>query len=187
MIFIKEIWKDIKGFEGFYQVSNKGRVKSLSREVEYMGRKRILNERIRKPREAGSITKYLRINLFRGEGKPIEKLIHVLVVETFIGEIEEGKVINHIDGNPLNNDLNNLEIVTHSENMNDMYQRIKKKRMVYKYEVLDTKTGYIKEFDSSIKLGNEIGLSSASVRHYASGLWEGLAKNRYKITREEAS
>lgn len=150
-----------------------------------MERKRVIKERIRKPREAGSITKYLRINLFVGEEKPIEKLVHVLVVEAFIGEIEEGKAINHIDGNSLNNNLNNLEIVTHSENMSDMYQRIKKKRLLYKYKLLDTQTGNIIEFDSSIKLGKEIGLSSASVRNYANGLWKGLAKDKYKITREE--
>ena len=150
-----------------------------------MGRERIIKERIRKPRDAGSITRYLRVNLFIGEDKPIEKLVHVLVVEAFIGEVKEGKVINHIDGNSLNNNLNNLEIITHSENMTDMHQRIKKKRQSYKYKLLDTQTGIIIEFDSSIKLGEELGLSSASVRNYANGLWKGLAKDKYKITREE--
>lgn len=58
---------------------------------------------------------YLRINLVFN-GKHITKCVHTLVVETFIGEIPKGYSVNHKDGNKLNNQIENLEIITKEEN-----------------------------------------------------------------------
>ena len=101
----KEIWKDIPGYIGLYQVSNWGQVKSLK-----YGKERIL-----KP--SNGKNKYLLVNLCKD--KKIKAFtIHKLMAITFLGHTPDGNVtvVNHIDNNPLNNNLDNLELVTHRYN-----------------------------------------------------------------------
>lgn len=111
IIKIKEvIWKDIKGFEGLYQVSNTGKVWSISR------------GQIRKTRldKDG----YERLDLTK-EGKSYTRFVHRLVAEAFLENPENKSEVNHIDCIRTNNNLENLEWVTHAENMahrSEMYQ-----------------------------------------------------------------
>lgn len=115
----KEIWKDIKGYEGLYQVSNYGRVKSLGREVKYKnGRVSWYNSMILKPMDNGR--GYLTVHL-RKNGKRSVKYIHRLVAETFINDIENND-INHKDFDRKNNRLDNLEICSRKENINYSYK-----------------------------------------------------------------
>lgn len=107
-----EIWKDIQGYEGLYQVSNMGRIKSLPRIVERNGQKMRLKATVLRPQKCTN--GYLFVCLSnRGEVKQF--LIHRLVANAFIpngnGEI------NHIDENKANNALYNLEWLSHSENI----------------------------------------------------------------------
>jgi hypothetical protein len=101
-----EVWKDIKGFEGLYKVSNLGRVKSFINIKEGF----ILKNSI------GGCG-YARVNLFKKE-KPHQQRVHVIVSKAFLDEnyTQKGFFCNHIDGNKQNNKLDNLEIVTRSEN-----------------------------------------------------------------------
>lgn len=108
---MEEIWKDIKGFEGVYQVSNFGRVKSLARPLIYKdGRRGQLKEVIL----IGTVAShgYRVISL----GKKNKKLLHRVVAETFIPNEYNRTTINHKDGNKLNNHLDNLEWNTYGEN-----------------------------------------------------------------------
>lgn len=112
---MQEIWKDIKNYEGLYQVSNLGRVKSLNRicydSVRKYNKKifkRILKQAIAKPG-------YYTINLTKN-GKQQTYRIHRLVAETFIPNPYNYPIINHIDGNKLNNNINNLEWCTYKHN-----------------------------------------------------------------------
>ena len=98
---IEEIWKDAVGYEGLYQVSNLGRVKSI--------KKGILKARLNKG--------YLYVDLTRDK-KRNHRLIHRLVVSSFIGEVPEGYCINHINEIKSDNRLENLEITTFKENIN---------------------------------------------------------------------
>lgn len=102
-----EIWKDVVGFEGLYQVSNRAKVKSLFR---WRGSdSRILVQNISK-------TGYYVVTLFRPGFNRVYK-VHRLVAEAFIDNPENKRTVNHIDGNKLNNSLGNLEWATDLENI----------------------------------------------------------------------
>jgi hypothetical protein len=107
-----EIWKDIEGYEGKYQVSNLGRVKSLQRKVWNRYTWHDLPERILKPKKGYC---YAVVTLCNGNGKTKNHYVHRLVAYAFLYNVKEQ--VNHIDGNKLNNHLDNLEWVSQSENM----------------------------------------------------------------------
>jgi hypothetical protein len=116
---MEEVWKDIAGYEGLYQVSNLGRVKSLERMIPYSKGMRKIPEKIMKQEK--NTDGYLRLKLVNNSGKKNKK-IHRLVAEAFIPNPEEKKCINHIDGDKSNNCVKNLEWVTYGENMKHAYE-----------------------------------------------------------------
>ena len=105
-----EIWKDIKGFEGQYQVSNLGRVKSLERTVEYerFGRlvKETVNEIILSQFKDPLQKRY--IVLLYKNGVKYARRVHRLVAEAFVPNPENLKSVIHKDGNLINNEASNL-------------------------------------------------------------------------------
>lgn len=111
------IWKDIFGYEGLYQISSNGLVKSLPRVVlslltnHWYPKK----ERIIKPEVTKKGLGYYRVQLCKNDS--IEKaLVHRLVAQAFIPNPKNKPQVNHIDGNKLNNHISNLEWTTVSEN-----------------------------------------------------------------------
>ena len=112
---MQEIWKDIKGFEGRYQVSNLGRIKSLSRIVS-TGRNgyRKIKECILVPRN--STNNYQKISI-RIYPKRYWFDVHRLVAEAFIPNPDKLPIINHKDNNPTNNRVDNLEWCNQSHNI----------------------------------------------------------------------
>lgn len=116
----KEIWKSITGYEGKYEVSNLGRVKSLSRIIKQKnGRQRRSKERILVPARMGN---YHGVVLCNDNGMK-KHYIHRLVCTAFMGEpTGDRNVTNHKDGDKFNNNASNLEWVTYSENLNHAYR-----------------------------------------------------------------
>ena len=108
---MNEEWRLI--FDGLYEVSNLGRVR---RAVDGVNTKA---GDIRSPGVKSS--GYHQVALYKN-GKATNRSVHRLVVEAFIGKIPKGMEVNHKDGNKLNNQLDNLEIVTKSENMKHAIQ-----------------------------------------------------------------
>lgn len=107
----KEIWKTINGFNGYYQISNAGRVRSVDRIIN--GRK--LNSKILSP----FITKtgYMQVTL-HADNQEKKKYVHRLMMETFCPvDNMENLDIDHIDRNKTNNILENLRWATHKDNM----------------------------------------------------------------------
>lgn len=109
-----EIFKDIEGYTGRYQISNTGRVKTLKRQGT--------DERIL----VGCIdrTGYLRVNLIDEVGNTKSYGVHRLVCLNFLTNPEEKRTVNHKDGNKLNNQLSNLEWMTHGENHKHSYDEL---------------------------------------------------------------
>lgn len=103
---MEEIWKDIAGYEGLYQVSNLGNVKSLN--YNHTGLPRLLAEKHHK-------TGYCTVTLCK-DGDCKNKSIHILVARAFLPNDESLPCVNHIDGNKGNNNVRNLEWVTYSQN-----------------------------------------------------------------------
>jgi len=107
-----EAWKPVPGYEGSYEVSNLGRIKSLSRLVPQ-------GKQLRQTKECILVQDtsfgYKRINLsVRGKSRKV--MVHVIVLHAFTGSRPHGYTVNHIDGNKSNNVLSNLEWLTLSEN-----------------------------------------------------------------------
>ena len=100
-----EIWCDIEGYEGLYQISNKGRVKSLK-----WGKERILRPMI-------NTSGYYYITLCNDSVKKAFQL-HRLVAQAFIPNLYNKPQVNHLDENKLNNSVDNLEWATAKENSN---------------------------------------------------------------------
>lgn len=114
-----EEWKSIKGYEGLYEVSSYGNVKSLTKYIKnkynsYSIRKeKLLKINHKKLKNSKRINCYVSLTLY---GKSKSYLVHRLVGIAFIINNENKPEINHIDGNTENNNVNNLEWVTTSEN-----------------------------------------------------------------------
>lgn len=116
-----EIWKDIPGYEGMYQVSNMGRVKSLERCVPCFGNggHRVVKERIMSP--AKHKGRYA-LRLSSGGRNFRGWFVHRLVMLAFVGPCPEGMEACHNDGDPTNNLLSNLRYDTRIGNMADKIQ-----------------------------------------------------------------
>lgn len=112
-----EEWRDIKGYEGYYQVSNLGRVRSIDRRVWYRGRKIFINKKGRVLKPYPTRKGYLMVDIFCGTLESNKtKAVHILVWETFKGERNPKLQIDHIDNNKQNNKLSNLQEISQHRN-----------------------------------------------------------------------
>lgn len=115
-----EEWKDIEGYEGLYQVSNLGKVKSLSRIIiRSNGRQHTVKEKYIKQFQdkCGYMVAYL-----CKCGKKSNCRVHRLVANAFIPNLKNKPQVNHKDGNKTNNNVNNLEWCTNGENQIHAFQ-----------------------------------------------------------------
>lgn len=161
---VEEIWVDIKGYEGLYQVSNLGRVKSLER-IDSLGHKR--KEKILKPRK--NKDGYLQVVLCK-EGKYKEFRVHRLVAIAFIPNTDNKPFIDHINTIRDDNRVENLRWVTHEENINNPLSKEnksesmkgKKKKLVYCFETDKT-------YPSIRQCAKELGLNKNAISQCCNG------------------
>ena len=150
--FLEE-WKDIKGYEGIYQVSNLGRIKSLPRKISngtgfYVSKEKILKGH-------ANAKGYIQVELRRNLKRRLI-LIHRIVAEHFIDNVYNKPQVNHIDGNKKNNKVYNLEWCTNGENQIHAYKNVLNKRSESagrpkrKVCQIDLKTGEIIKIFNSI-------------------------------------
>lgn len=173
---MSEVWKDIKGYEGLYQVSNKGRVKSLDRYSS--GRRRFCKGQFL--RENNSFVGYPLVHLSKYNVKKGCR-VHRLVIETFVPAVEGKKLCNHIDGDKLNNHADNLEWCTHSENTTHAHAEglIKYNNTSYYYSQHTIEGEYIRTFANNGEI-REAGFVDGNVRR---AIRLGRSYLGYKFTR----
>ena len=112
-----EVWRDIKGYEGYYQISDFQRIKSIERMVKHWrGGLRRENEKILK--QVIDSKGYLCVSLSKN-GKSKRKKIHQLIAEAFMNHIIDrySVIVDHIDNNKLNNKIDNLQLISPRENV----------------------------------------------------------------------
>ena len=117
---MREVWKDIPKYEGFYKVSNLGRVKSLPRLLKNRYSIFLSKEKLLTPKKNGN--GYLWVKLCVGGEKSFA--VHRLVMLAFVGKSD--LVVNHLDLNKLNNRLDNLEYCTRRENVHHYEKSVKR-------------------------------------------------------------
>lgn len=115
-----EVWKDIPWFEGLYQASTDGRIRSVEGKMTSSKRfkERHWKSRILKTR--GKAVSGYRVSLWK-DGKPYDRLVARMVALTFLGEPPDGYTVNHIDGDKFNNKVENLEWVTLQDNIKHQF------------------------------------------------------------------
>lgn len=106
-----EVWQDIPGYEGRYQASTYGRIKSLERTVSFGNRNRTITSRIIKPFFCSAGYLYVRM-------PDRKKSVHRLIALTFIPNPDNLPQVNHMDEKPINNRVENLEWCTPKYNSN---------------------------------------------------------------------
>lgn len=114
-----ERWIDIEDYEGYYAVSNYGRIKSLQRMVPHGNDYQVINERILKLKIIK--TGYVHIAMNKN-GIRKTKAVHRLVARAFLSDWDKNLQVNHIDGDKTNNNVRNLEMCNSSENMKHAYR-----------------------------------------------------------------
>jgi len=162
----EEVWRDIAGFEGKYQISNLGRVKSILKTMT----------KIRKPRIHSS--GYWCLNLtVNYKWKSVT--IHRLIAIAFIPNPNNYRTVNHIDGNKQNNDISNLEWCTQKENCKHAFRTGLHKpscigrfnelhpmsKTIYQYSIDGE---YIQSFPSVSEVGRVLGVKVGNISSFAS-------------------
>lgn len=160
----KEIWKDVEGYEEFYQISNFGEVRSKDRWRNNGSKSRYLLKS-KTMTKSKTTTGYWKIGFFK-DGKRREFKIHRLVAFAFIPNPENKPNINHKDGNPLNNHISNLEWCTQSENLQHAYETGLRKTNFHKY-LNEITREYLEEEKTSIwDLARKYKCSHFSITKY---------------------
>jgi hypothetical protein len=156
-----EIWKDITGYEGLYQVSNLGRVKSLPRERKTYGKRTYKTKSLLMDAPI-SEKGYLRVCLSK-DGKQRSYFVHRLVAVAFLDNKNSYPVVNHINGNKLDNRIENLEFCTQSHNVKEAYRIGLEKKAGRRVEQYTKDMELIKLWDSVSEAQRYLGIEATNI------------------------
>lgn len=175
-----EIWKDVAGYEGSYEVSSLGRVRSLKRVVALgNGLNRRIRSRILKLNKGGS--GYYTVSLRDGSQRTVN--VHQIVAVAFLGERKDGLDINHINGIKTDNRVKNLEYISRTKNI---HHALKVGLMRVKLTPEDVRNIRERVQAGSRKaLAKEFGVTRQTIGHIVRGkTWTCIeAKGRRRIDR----
>lgn len=152
-VFCEE-WRPIKGYEGQYEVSNHGRIKSLSREEN----NRTLKDRIMK--QYVGKTGYMQVRLCKNNQTKLWK-VHDLIAKSFIENPYDFPIVNHKDGNKINNDISNLEWCSYSHNIKHAYRT--GLRMMRPIEQRTKDGSFVKKWDCATDASKGTGINLSHI------------------------
>ncbi|MCG1009249.1 HNH endonuclease [Salinicoccus sp. ID82-1] len=156
-----EIWKDVVGYEGIYEVSTHGRVRTHINKTTHSNRHGVRKWRQRVLKEKDPKGRDVRVSLWKDK---VEKshLVHRLVADAFIPRTRGKDSINHIDGNPRNNHVSNLEWCDYKHNNNHAFDTglIKTGREIF---LVHKETGEAKYFRSMARAGKFLGKNAGYI------------------------
>ena len=163
---MNEIWKDKKDYEGLYQVSNLGNIRSLTRKVKCKNDTfRIVNGKMLIPIQMKN--GYLFVNLWKNNIVK-RKLVHRLVATAFIPNPANKQEVNHIDANKTNNNYFNLEWNTRPENTFHSYKmnlrEEQRKNVAMTNKKLKSKN--VAQYDKNMQLTKTFPSASEAARYY---------------------
>lgn len=173
-----EIWKDIEGYVGLYQVSNLGRIKSLANRSNHK------DEVILKP---ATVQGYKKVNLYKNSNGKIYP-VHRLVATAFISNEFNKEEVNHIDGNKNNNCVENLEWNTKKENQIHCVKtglRIMPKginsKLSKKVAKIDIQNGKIIEIYNSYREAERMtGIAHSNIKRCVTGKYKQVGGFKWK-------
>ena len=172
-----EEWRDIKGYEGLYQVSDCGRVKALKRNAVGKGRNQYDDEHILKLHKSIFYGKKRVQTALHKNGVKKYPIVARLVYETFVGDIPENMQVNHIDENPSNNFVENLNLMTPKQNSNwgTRNERVSKAQLndpskSKKVDQIDLATGeIIATYPSAKEAARQLGFAQSNISRCCNG------------------
>lgn len=167
---MKEVWKNIKNYEGYYQVSNYGNIKNVR------------TGRILKHFIQGCNYYYVILSI---NNKQKHKYIHRLVAEAFIPNPNNYKYINHKDENKLNNNIENLEWCTQKYNCNYgngiEKGHINQRKKINQY---DLQGNFIKQWDSALQIRKHLNISDTHVGDCCKGITKSFKNYIWKYVND---
>lgn len=177
-----EIWVSVKGFKGYYEVSNMGRVKSLKRAT--------VSEKISKQSESDE-RGYVRVS-FTENGRTEHKYVHILVGRHFIANPDKKRTVNHLFGNKKDNRVTSLGWATYSENHKHSYEFLGRKSglkgktgydSVTSKEILCVTTGH--KYGSLMDASRALNLSFQNISKVCKGKRHHTGEYVFKFIEEE--
>ena len=156
---MNEVWKDIKGYEGRYQISNFGNVRSLSRKVKFGNQTRIVKGKILKQKTKKTGYKFIQL---RNNMKEYDFHIHRLVALHFVDGYAENMDVNHIDGNKENNNASNLEWCSRKQNIIHSVYILGNRKVGRPIQSID-KNGNTKAYASITEASRQTGICHSSI------------------------
>ena len=182
---MNEVWKDIEGYEGLYQVSNLGRVRSLGRDIVRRTRYGTMapyhiSGRVLKPLHSQG--DYCYVHLFDKDGTSTNHKVHRLVAKAFVPNPDNLNEVNHIDEDKDNNRADNLEWCKHVDNCNHgtRNERSKAKRSK-PVQQLDADGNVVAEYPSTIEAERVTGTSRYQIRMCCNGKYKTAGGYRWKF------
>lgn len=160
---MREVWRDIEGYEGLYKISNMGKVKSLAKRVcrgfcNIVTKEQLMTLHRSKTKGRGY---YLQVTLSK-DGIQKSYRVHRLVANAFLKKKSGCNQVDHIDGNKDNNRAENLRWVSQAENMNNPVTKAASKR-VCRIRCVSTKGDFIKDYPSLTRASEALGIPLSSI------------------------